>query len=155
MPAEPSLRLAIEDDPSEADIGTVRQNLTDFNSGHAGEDHYLPLAVFLRNEMGSVVAGLSGVTFWDWLVVDLLWVREDLRGRGIGGKLLETAEGEAIRRGCIGVFLDTQDFQAPAFYRKHGYSVFGELPDLPRGHVRYYLAKRFDVAMGEGRASDD
>jgi hypothetical protein len=50
---------------------------------------------------------------------------------------------------------DTQDFQAPAFYRKHGYSVFGELPDLPPGHVRYSLAKPFDVGMGEGRASDD
>ncbi len=158
MPIEPSFRLSVEDAPSDDDVATVRRSLTDFNTPHAGEEHYRPLAVFLRDDIGTVVAGLSGMTFWDWLFVDLLWVREDLRGRGFGGQLMEAAEAEARRRGCIGIFLDTHDFQAPAFYLKRGYSVFGELPDLPPGHVRSYLAKRFDAVTAEGneeeRASD-
>jgi GNAT superfamily N-acetyltransferase len=150
LPAEPSLRLSIEDAPKPDDVDTVRRNLSEYNCRHAEEDHYRPLAVFLRDEAGTIVAGLSGATFWQWLLVDLLWVREDLRGQGIGGRLLATAEQEAMRRGCVGVFLDTQEFQAPEFYRKRGYEVFGELPGLPPGHVRYFLAKRLDPAR-QGR----
>jgi GNAT superfamily N-acetyltransferase len=151
-PASPesTLRLSVEDDPHPVDVATVGRQLDAFNRRHAGEDHHRLLAVFCRDETGEIVAGLTGGTCWGWLVVDLLWVREDLRGRGIGGRLLATAEQEAIRRGCTGAFLDTLDFQAPAFYQKRGYSVFGELPGLPPGHVRYYLAKRFDL----GRSGD-
>jgi hypothetical protein len=39
------------------------------------------------------------------------------------------------------VFLDTFSFQAPGFYLKHGYEVFGELPGFPAGHTRFYLKK--------------
>ena len=144
-PADLSLRLSIEDDPSQDDLATVRQRLTEYNRGYAADDGYRPLAVFLRDEAGTIVAGLTGGTFWDWLWVDLFWVQEDLRGRGIGGRMLRSAEEEAIRRGCIGAFLDTHSFQSLAFYQQRGYSVVGELPDMPPGHVRYYLAKRFGV----------
>jgi GNAT superfamily N-acetyltransferase len=149
-PSARSFALSIEDEPTADDIDTVRQNLIEFNLRHAIEDRYRLLGVFLRDEAGTIVAGLTGSTFWDWLVVDLLWVREDLREQGIGSRLLESAEQEAIRRGCIGAVLDTHDFQAPAFYQKRGYSVFGELPGVPPGHVRYYLARRFEV----GRSND-
>jgi hypothetical protein len=40
------------------------------------------------------------------------------------------------------VFLDTFSFQAPGFYQKLGYRVFGELVDFPPGHTRQYLTKR-------------
>ena len=71
-----------------------------------------------------------------------------MRGRGLGGRLLAAAEQEAVRRGCVGALLDPHDFQAPAFYYKHGYELFGTLTDLPPGHVRYYLAKRFAPDAG-------
>jgi hypothetical protein len=38
--------------------------------------------------------------------------------------------------------LDTFSFQAPDFYKQHGYQVFGELQDFPSGHQRYYLKKQ-------------
>jgi hypothetical protein len=37
--------------------------------------------------------------------------------------------------------LTTHDFQARPFYEKHGYTVFGQLKDLPRGRVKYYMQK--------------
>lgn len=37
------------------------------------------------------------------------------------------------------VFLGTFGFQAPALYQQHGYRVFGELPEFPTGHQRYFL----------------
>ncbi|MDY6868090.1 MAG: GNAT family N-acetyltransferase [Chloroflexota bacterium] len=46
-----------------------------------------------------IVGGVIGATYWNWLYVDLMWVREDLRGQGFGRRLLELAEKEARARG--------------------------------------------------------
>jgi hypothetical protein len=37
-----------------------------------------------------------------------------------------------MERGHSGVWVDTFEFQAPGFYQKLGYEVFGVLPDHPR-----------------------
>ena len=55
---------------------------------------------------------------------------------------MELAENFARERDCIGVWLDTFDFQAPAFYRKLGYQAFGQLNDYPPGHQRLFFQKR-------------
>jgi GNAT superfamily N-acetyltransferase len=89
------------------------------------------VAFFLRNPDGTVVGGIYGITFWGCLSVELLWVEEHLRGRGYGERLLAAAEQEAIRRGCSHAFLDTFDFQAPSFYTRRGYEIFGKLANLP------------------------
>jgi ribosomal protein S18 acetylase RimI-like enzyme len=83
-----------------------------------------------------------GVTYWDWLSIDLMWIKDDLRGRGYGSRLLTLIEDAARQRGAKHAHLDTFSFQAPGFYKKHGYQVFGELPDFPSGHTRYYLVKQ-------------
>jgi hypothetical protein len=51
------------------------------------------------------------------------------------------AEGRAVERGCHSAWVDTFSFQAPGFYPKLGYEVFGEL-DYPPGHKRIFLQKR-------------
>lgn len=102
-----------------------------------------PLAVLVRDHAGAVVGGLTGRTSADWLFVELLWLPEALRGSGLGTRLMAEAEAEARRRGCIGAHLDTYDFQAPGFYRKLGYEVFGSIGDHPRGHARFWMRKRF------------
>jgi len=72
----------------------------------------------------------------------LMWVKEELRGRGYGHRLLTMAEEEARQRGAKNAYLDTFGFQAPDFYKQHGYQVFGELEDFPAGHRRYFLRKQ-------------
>ena len=72
-----------------------------------------------------MIGGLWGRTVYDWLFVEHLFVPEHLRGRGLGTALMRKAEEVAIARDCIGVCLDTFDFNAPGFYRKLGYE---ELP---------------------------
>jgi ribosomal protein S18 acetylase RimI-like enzyme len=71
-----------------------------------------------------------------------LWVSEEVRGQGYGQALLEAAEEAARKRGCKNVNLDTMSFQAPAFYQKLGYRIFGQLDDFPTGYTRYYLTKQ-------------
>lgn len=55
---------------------------------------------------------------------------------------LTLAEHEARQRGAKNAYLDTFSFQALNFYKRHGYQVFGELPNLPPGHQRYFLTKQ-------------
>ena len=62
--------------------------------------------------------------------------------RGYGYRLLTLAEDEARKRGAKSAYLDTFSFQAPDFYRQHGYQVFGELEDFPPGHQRYFFSKQ-------------
>jgi len=88
-------------------------------------------------------AGLFGSTAYGYLHVDMLFVPESLRGSGLGSRLMQQAEQEAIRRGCHGAYLETFDFQAPGFYDRLGYSVFGRLDDTPSGHTRFFLRKLF------------
>ena len=71
-----------------------------------------------------------------------LWIREDLRGCGYGHRLLTLLEDAARQHGAKNAYLDTFSFQAPDFYQKHGYQVFGTLKDFPVGHKRYYLRKQ-------------
>ena len=80
--------------------------------------------------------------YWEWLYIDLLWVREDLRGHGHGRQLMIRMEDAARQHGAKNVYLDTFSFQAPDFYKKLGYQVFGELQDFPPGQQRYFFRKQ-------------
>jgi ribosomal protein S18 acetylase RimI-like enzyme len=72
-------------------------------------------------------------------------VHDDLRGQGIGRDLMARAEQRAIALGCHSAWLDTFSFQAPRFYQKLGYEVFGVL-DYPPKHKRFFLQKRLTKA---------
>jgi GNAT superfamily N-acetyltransferase len=89
----------------------------------------------------SIVAGLAGETYSGWLFIRYLWISDALRGQGIGRKLMGDAEARALERGCHSAWVDTFSFQAPGFYPRLGYEVFGEL-EYPPGHKRIFLQKR-------------
>ena len=61
-----------------------------------------------------------------------------------GTRLLGTMEQYARSQGITNYHLETTSFQALPFYQKQGYAVFGELPDMPPGHITYFLKKRRD-----------
>ena len=128
-------------DPSEKEIEYVRAALARFNDACVGADGHTPLNLIEYDAQGNVIGGLLGGTYWGWLYVDILWVREDHRRQGVGSRLLMQAEDEAVRRGCRHAHVDTMSWQAPAFYQKHGYRVIGILPDIPKGHQKYLLQK--------------
>ena len=127
--------------PSKEETEQIRAELFRFNSDKVGDDDHTPLNIVEYDADGNLIGGILGGTYWGWMYVDILWVREDHRGKGIGSKLLTEAEKEAKTRGCHHVHLDTMSWQAPDFYKKHGYSVIGILPDIPEGNQKYLLMK--------------
>jgi GNAT superfamily N-acetyltransferase len=134
-------RPTLTETPDRSDVQFLNERLRAYNLLHAADDNHRLLTVLLRDPEGEIVAGLLGGTFWGWLHIDVLWVRDDLRRGGNGRALLEMAEEESIRRGCHHAYVETHSFQALPFYQKHGYTVFGQLPDFPQGHTKYYLEK--------------
>ena len=136
------LRIVYEEHPEQSAWGVIGRGVGEHNRRQAGDPGGKRLCYVLADREGEVVGGVVAELQWDWLYVDLLWVREDLRGRGFGGRLLESVEDDARRRGARRAYLDTFSFQAPEFYKRYGYGVFGELPDFPPGHRRYYLTKQ-------------
>lgn len=122
--------------------GIIGGEISQYNKQQAGDDQGQNLCFVLRAPDQEIVGGVIGATYWDWLHIDLMWVKEELRGRGYGHRLLMLAEEEGRKRGAKNAHLDTFSFQAPEFYQDHGYQVFGELKDFPTGYQRYFMTKQ-------------
>jgi len=135
--------IVMIDEPTEEDGLAVLKPLNEFNTAQAGPVDMRPVAIMLRDATGKSIGGLWGHTAYDWMFVQYLAVPEACRGQDFGTSLMLRAEQLARARGCIGVWLDTFSFQAPGFYEKLGYSVFGGIENYPAGHRRLFLHKRF------------
>ena len=127
------------------DLPDLRQEIVNrliaFNESQAGPANSMDVLFVARGANDELLGGLIGYTQWNWLFVRILWVAEQARRSGLGSRLLKAAEKLALERGCDRVHLDTFDFQAPSFYQKHGYKIFGQLENYPNGHTRYFLQK--------------
>jgi ribosomal protein S18 acetylase RimI-like enzyme len=133
--------FTIEDDPRPEDVSRLSDHLYQFNADVTGIHDGRWLAIFVRDAAGEIEAGLHGWTWGGTGFVQTLWVREDLRHRGLGARLLAAAEREIARRGCREIQLDTHTYQAPDFYRRHGYQAIAELPGWPRDTTRVFFRK--------------
>jgi ribosomal protein S18 acetylase RimI-like enzyme len=123
----------------------LSDELDAFNSVAAGVDDQRELTVRVTDVDGDLVAGLSGWTWGTCAGVAMLWVREDCRQQGWGGRMLAAAEEEARSRGCRQLLVSSFTFQAPAFYELHGYTEIGRSPNLPvEGAADVHFVKHLD-----------
>lgn len=128
--------------PTDKEIAFVNNALQKFNDEKVGPDNHELLNIVEYNNSGNIIAGILGGTYWGWMHIDILWVDENHRKQGLGTQLLKAAESEAIKRGCHSVHVDTMSWQAPDFYKKHGYEIISELNDIPNGNKKYHLIKK-------------
>ena len=119
------------------------EEISAFNAAATGHHDGRLLSVAVRGDDDDLQAGLYGWTWGGCGYIDLLWVRDDQRGHGLGARLLAAAEAEIQRRGCDRVALNTHSFQAPDFYARFGYTECGRTPGYPRGHDDIHLVKQF------------
>jgi len=122
----------------EVQSGEIGRRLRDFNYTYVGKypaTQYIRLNA--RQADGSVVGGIRAVVALYWLRVEVLWVDEASRGRGIGSQLLAEAERLAREMGARNAALETFEWQAPRFYQRHGYEEVARL----EGYIEdFYLA---------------
>ena len=116
------------------------KQLRAFNQRAAGRDNYRPLAITLRQGR-QMVGGLVGASFWNWMYIELLWISEQKRRKGLGRSLIKEAESEARKRGANNVMVATFSFQAPGFYKRLGYRQVAKLKNFPIGHDQIWLTK--------------
>jgi ribosomal protein S18 acetylase RimI-like enzyme len=137
------MNIEVIDNPEQTLIDYLDKKIADFNWAQWEVSERLPLAVQIKNEQGDVIAGAAGRTFGDWLLINTLWVSDELRGQNIGSQLLKAIETAAKSRGCIKCLLDTLNFQAMPFYQKHGYTTQWIQEGYPKTGCKYFMVKDF------------
>ena len=135
--------LTLTDNPDATAAAVIENGLSRFNAEQAGYWDWRALAVLASNPAtGETLGGLLGRTSLGLFFIDLIYLPDSLRGSGIGGRMMQQAEAEAIARGCSAAVLYTISFQAPGFYEKLGYRRFGQIDCQPTGTSRIFMSKQ-------------
>jgi len=135
------MKIEVIENPEKTLIEFLDKQIADFNWANWEVSKRLPLAVQVKNDQGEVVAGAAARTFGDWLLIDTLWVSEELRGKDVGSKILTELEMAGKKRGCVKCLLDTLNFQAMPFYQKYGYEIQWTQESYPKTGCKYFMVK--------------
>ncbi|HTV43840.1 MAG TPA: GNAT family N-acetyltransferase [Stellaceae bacterium] len=140
MTEDPTFGISgIRDPEAEA---AIDGGLAAYNAIHFRPADTMTLDVVVRDKnSGAPIGGLLGHTSFGLFFLDLFYLPEELRGAGLGNRIIALAEDEARRRGCTAAFVYTVTFQASGFYERHGYRRFGEIACPPSGATRIFLSK--------------
>lgn len=77
--------------PEESAWGIIGGGLSKYNIEKVGDNKFKRLSYALQDSEKEIVGGILAEVYWGWLYVDLLWVKEELRGQGYGHRLLTAA----------------------------------------------------------------
>jgi ribosomal protein S18 acetylase RimI-like enzyme len=121
----------------------VDDGIDEFNSSAAPLHEVKPLCAIAYGDDGqTVIGGAVGRTWGRCAELQQLWVEASHRGQGVATRLMTAFEQQAQARGCVDIYLETFNFQAPDFYRKLGYTVVNELAVYPHGIKKSLMSKR-------------
>lgn len=135
------MEFQITDKIEKNDKAEILAGLIKYNLARIEDKNPKELGIYLRDKQGKILAGIIGETHGKWLMIEFLWVDEELRGQYVGSQILEKAESTAKERGCRFIFLDTFSFQAPMFYKKHGYQEAFILNEYPLTGKKVFFTK--------------
>ncbi|MFD2830209.1 GNAT family N-acetyltransferase [Corticicoccus populi] len=99
------------------------------------------LSYIVKDSQEHWLGGLAGAVYWNWFEIEDFWLNENIRGQGLGKRILQNAEKDAKEIGATKVLLTTFDFQGKLFYEAHHYKIVGEVSDYPPGKSYYTMVK--------------
>jgi GNAT superfamily N-acetyltransferase len=134
--------IVVTDTVDEQMRAVIANGLDDFNDEVIGYGDRKALAVVIKDAVsGKTVGGALGRSSLGLLFLDLFYLPQSLRGSGLGTQILNAFEEEGRKRGCCSAVLYTLSFQAPQFYERNGWRIFGDIPCHPDGTSRVFLTK--------------
>ena len=147
MTERPAVLISIDSGAADELRDAIVAGLYGYNEQFAGPMENSTLTIGARDAKKRIIGGLivNLQPGWKWMHLQRLWVEESHRRAGIGRLLVETAEDEGRKRGCLHVSVDTFEFQAREFYEKQGYHVYAVMEDYPVGHRKFLMRKTFAV----------
>ena len=126
---------------SEDDTDVIQDGLNRYNEAYEPEYESIGFYKKLADKGGRLAAGMIAEVNKDACgFVHALFVEAPLRRHGLGSYFLKEAEQFAKENGASVIMTSAGDWNVD-FFRKNGYSLRGELKDVPRGHNCYELCK--------------
>ncbi|KXX70685.1 N-acetyltransferase [Flammeovirga sp. SJP92] len=140
------MKIEVTSNPKAEDLKTISEGIQSYNQEYISNEVVFEqdtkFAVFVKDNQGNVLGGIRACAFWNYCIIELLWISKEARGMGVGSQLISSAERYAIENGFEYMRTETLSFQARPFYEQQGYKVYGELADYPKGHTTYCLVKK-------------
>lgn len=134
-------RLVVEDSPAAADLALLEEQVAAAARAAAGVGEECEFGIFVRDDDGRVLAGISGLVWAGCCELQAMWVDERIRGRGLARALIAGAETEARRLGCALVVFHAYDVLARGLYERLGYETVGVIEDCPVGTAARWFRK--------------
>jgi len=134
------------------DTQLSREPINPYNEILKKENHILRKSLNFSSEVvdtqfvvldnGKFVGGIYGNYQYDYLFINILFVKATYRGKRIATTLMNLIEAEAYKKGIYNLYLTTFEFQALGFYKKRGYKVVIIIEDYPKGFKEYTVYKK-------------
>lgn len=148
-----TLVFSVQDQVTPSDAAAVDAGLDAANIAAGPLRDVRGLAAMAHTADGLPVGGAVGRTWGACCELQQLWVSAEHRHQGVGSRLLRNFEERARARGCRLVYLDTFSFQAPEFYKAHGYEVAFEIHGYTQGVVKHTMTKALGPEGAPGAAA--
>ncbi len=134
--------IVTEGEPKPEDFKALSTGLLSHHASHCHIRTWEKYCIFLKDKQGKAHAGIIVTFLWNGMHIDSLWVDESIREQDFGSQLMLMAEDEARKRNCTIAYTDTFSWQAPGFYEKLGYTLYGKLEDFPEDNALSYYSKK-------------
>ena len=136
--------IEIKNNITKEDLDWIDEQEYIYESKHNLKDDRYEDFIITYKENDIIVGMLKGYTCFDDVYLDELVVKEEFRCKGIGKKLVLTAENLYRSKDFYDICLVTHGYQAPEFYKKLGYELTNvrvnkRNPDL----TKYYFIKYY------------
>lgn len=99
---------------------------------------YDPFGVFAY-EGKMLIGSIIGKIYSGWMHLELVWVDDKHRRKGIGSQLILRSIEEAKKKKLSGIEVWSQSWQAPEFYVRNGFREYAVLDDFIPGKKRHVL----------------
>jgi GNAT superfamily N-acetyltransferase len=146
--------FSIRDDPTVEEMDRVQNEIEEekrIQTRGEIDQPGIEIALALKDSQGNVQGGVIASTVFRVMHLEVLWVSDDLRGKGYGSQLVLGAEQIGFAGGCFTAQTWTFSFQGPRFYPTIGYQPLGIYDGYPGGITEHVFMKRLSADQSNNR----